>query len=215
MTPTKEDTMRTTTITSERKLSFLILGLLAIGILLTGCGSVGSGSAGLTASEHRGVHISCLDVTYSAAAGCAGTPVSLKPLEARVVYPLAALPYRAVYNAGLINSGVAIWAMAEVTNNSLTNVDIYFYTEFNKGGVFSGNTAETYKINVGPGVTIDADYGSSPCHDPGSCPVPEYWEYVTYVYNASHLPHDSVHGDPAIDQILAIGTLKFTLKANP
>ena len=178
--------------------------------LLAGCGSESTWTG-----QQRGVHISCLDVQYSAAAACSGVPVSLKPIEAGVISPLAALPHRAVYNAGMINAGVNIWAMAEVTNKTLTNVDIYFYTEFNKDGVYSGNTAQSYKTSISPGLTIDTGYGSSPCPDPGSCPIPEYWEYVTYVYNASHLPNENIQGDPTIDQILAIGVLKFTIKANP
>lgn len=205
--------MRTTTVTPERKLSYLIMGLLAIGIMLTGCGS---GSGGGTApGQQLGVHISCMDVKYSVAEGCAGTPVSLKPHEAGGMSTLAELPYNSVYNAGMINTGVNIWAQAEVTNDSTMPVEIYFYTEFNKWGGFYGNTAESYKITIGIGNTIDTGYGSNPCTLPGSCPVPEYWEYVTYVYNASHLPDDNTHGDPSIDEVLAVGTLQFTIQANP
>jgi len=181
----------------------LIIIMLVFTVFMA-CGSA-STTPGITGD---GVAITCMDVNYTAAEVCNAVPeVQNKPQKSAN----AVLAATTTYDAGSIATGVNIWAQAEVTNKSASQADVYFYTEFNKDGIFSNNTAQTYKTACAPGDIINAQYGSNPCPDAGPCAQAGYWEYVTYVYNGAHLAEDEL-GDPAIDELLSVGMLKFTLE---
>ena len=190
----------------------LIAALLIIGLLLTGCGS-GGGTLPGPGLSGEGVAITCMDASTDQQAACRGLQegISKPGREALAVLDIQTV----IYNAGDIQTGTTIWAQAEVTNFMAVNAPVYFYTEFNEGGVFSGSTAQTYREEIKPGQTIEAQYGSNACPDPGSCAHEGYWEYVTYIYNASHLIlNTSQHGDPATDEVLFKGILKFNLRSD-
>lgn len=182
----------------------LIIIMLVFTVFMA-CGSA-STTPGIT---DNGVTITCMDMNYTADEVCNGTQEPQnKPLTASASLEPSAI----TYDVGTIATGTSIWAQAEVTNKSASQADVYFYTEFNKDGIFSNNTAQTIGMACDPGDTLGAQYGSNPCPDPGPCAQAGYWEYVTYVYNASHLA-EGEFGDPSIDELLAVGMLKFTLEA--
>jgi hypothetical protein len=190
---------------------FLLAGMFLMIIVLGGCGS-GGGGALPPGPYGEGIAITCMDASIDALAACEGVQeVVSKPRRSGLSAPL----FRTViYNAGDIRTGATIWAQAEVTNFTAFDQPVYFYTEFNEGGDFNGNTAQTYRQDLLAGETMNAQYGSNFCPDPGPCAHEGYWEVVTYIYNASHLaPDASEHGDPAGDEILFKGILMFNLRS--
>lgn len=194
-------------------LSGIFIVLTIIAILLTGCGSGSSGGIMPPGLSGEGVAITCMDAQIDQQATCRGLQEGIqKPgREAMALQP----DQTVIYNSGDIQTGTTIWAQAEVTNFMAVNAPVYFYTEFNEGGIFSGSTAQTYREDIPPSQIATAQYGSSPCPDPGVCAREGYWEYVTYIYNASHLPLNAAqHGDPAVDEVLFKGILRFNLRSD-
>ena len=189
------------------------LALIITLAMLTGCGSGGSGTLPGHGLSGEGVAITCMDASTDQQAACRGL---LEGISKPGREALAVLDIQTVIDiAGDIPTGTTIWAQAEVTYFLAVNAPVYFYTEFNEGGVFSGSTAQSYRQDIEPDQTIDAEYGSTPCPDPGACVHEGYWEYVTYIYNASHLPKvGSQHGDPATDEVLFKGILRFNLRSD-
>lgn len=187
--------------------------ILAMAVLFIACGSDSSGPA----DTRTGVQITCMDTTTSAAAECAGVPeASMKPGR----YATAFVPVdekTAVYNSGDIPTGVDTWEKTEVTNFMAVNASIYFYSEHYWNGAKTSVTSQSSRIDVLPGGIQNAGSGSTFCPEPGPCAYEGEWEFVTYVYNASHLPlwqpgdDYAVYGDPTVDELLYKGINRFTL----
>lgn len=85
---------------------------------------------------------------------------------------------------------------------------MYWFTDTGLPGCEGyASSGQTYRTDIPPGATKVPGYGSGVknwCSTLGEA------QFVTTIYNASHLDYDTL-GDPAVDEPLARGILKFNI----